>query len=246
MMKRLRVLSYNVHRCVGGDGVYSPHRIADVIRSFTPDVVALQELDVGHPRSGHADQPAEIAALLGMRHLFFPAIERANEHYGDAILTPHVLEPIRVGPLPTLPDRPRLERRGALWAAVRWQEVTVQVLNTHLGLNRRERLSQIESLLGPDWLGDPRCQSPRIFCGDFNAWPGTRAYALLRGSLQDPLAGRAALTRRATFPARWPLVQLDHVFLSNDFVVHRVEVPRTPLTRVASDHLPVVVEVSLA
>jgi endonuclease/exonuclease/phosphatase family metal-dependent hydrolase len=234
-------MTYNVHRCVGSDGVLAPERVAEVIRGYRPDVVALQELDVGRARSQHANQPALLAEMLGMQSLFFPAMEKQDEHYGDALLSPHELEKVHLASLPSPRGR---ERRGALWATLRWQGVTIHVFNTHLGLGPGERLTQIDHLLGEDWLCDPRCGGPRLVCGDFNAWPGTRAYARLRAALHDPLA--KIKMKRATFPARWPLVQLDHIFVSDEFIVHHVEIPRTPLTRVASDHLPLVVAVSLA
>ena len=39
-----RVATYNVHDCIGRDGVYSPSRIVEVLRSLEADVVALQEI----------------------------------------------------------------------------------------------------------------------------------------------------------------------------------------------------------
>jgi endonuclease/exonuclease/phosphatase family metal-dependent hydrolase len=237
-------MTYNVHRCVGGDGVLSPRRIAGVIDRFQPDVVGLQELDVGHARTGRHDQPRMIAEMLKMRCVFFPAIRAEDEHYGDAVLSRHPLELVRAGPLPTLPGRPGLERRGAVWVRVQVGSRSIQVINTHLGLLPRERLAQVEALLGPEWLGDARCRPPHVVCGDFNAWPGSRAYGWLAQRLRD---GQRSSTRgvRATWPARCPLLTLDHVFLSHEFTVHAARIPRTRLTRLASDHLPVIVEASL-
>jgi endonuclease/exonuclease/phosphatase family metal-dependent hydrolase len=245
----LRVLSYNVHRCIGGDGRLAPARIARVIARFDAHVVALQELDAGHHRTEYADQPALLAEMLQMGYLFFPALERTGpnhpEHYGDAILSRQPLTLVRAGRLPTLADRPDLELRGALWATIGWQGQTVHIVNTHLGINRRERIRQIDALLGPEWVGHPQCARPRIVCGDFNAWPGSYAYARLRRALRDAQVGRAGTRPRTTFPSRWPVLRIDHVFVSADVVVRRTQVPRTPLTRLASDHLPLLVEVSL-
>jgi endonuclease/exonuclease/phosphatase family metal-dependent hydrolase len=243
---RLRILTYNVHRCVGGDGVLAPARIAKVIALYQPDVVALQELDVGRARTRHGDQPGLIAGYLKMDHYFHPAFEFEDERYGDALLSRHPLHLVRAAPLPTLPHAAHLEQRGALWATVHWHGHAVQVLNTHLGLNRAERLAQVEALLGPAWLGDPACTAPRVLCGDLNAWPGTRAYGRLRRVLRDAQVRGAFTWPRYTYPARWPLLRLDHILHSPDVVVHHVTVPRTRLTRVASDHLPVLAEVSLS
>lgn len=237
-------MTYNVHRCLGSDGVYSPERIAHVIGRYEPDLVALQELDVGRARSGGHDQPAVLAALLKMDYCFHPAFARHDEHYGDALLSRLPMRLVRAGALPTLPHRPHLERRGALWVEVSWNGHTVQVLNTHLGLRPRERLAQVEALLGPEWLGHPSCVAPRILCGDFNAWPATRAYRRLRHVLRDAQDRPAPLTR-GTYPSRWPVLRIDHVFLSLWWRVRQVQVPRTRLTRTASDHLPLLVEIDL-
>jgi endonuclease/exonuclease/phosphatase family metal-dependent hydrolase len=119
----------------------------------------------------------------------------------------------------------------------------VQVLNTHFGLSGRERRAQAEALTGRDWLGHPRCVGPRVLCGDLNAWPRSPAYRRLGEALCDAQAGRGRAL--STFPSRWPLLRLDHVFHSPELRVREVRVPRTPLTRRASDHLPLLVELTL-
>jgi endonuclease/exonuclease/phosphatase family metal-dependent hydrolase len=240
----LRVMTYNVHRCIGTDGKLSPRRIARVISQYAPDVVALQELDIGHARSGFHDQPAVLAELLKMRYFFHPAIAGANEHYGDAILSRYPMRLIHTGPLPRGPVSPRVEPRGALWTEIEWQGRTLNVFNTHLGLRRRERLAQVEALLSTQWLAHPDCRSPRLLCGDFNAWPGAGAYQRLRQVLHDA-SQRCGLTGpRGTFPSLWPFLRIDHVFHDAGVTVQRAFIPRTTATRRASDHLPFLVEVS--
>ena len=143
-----RILTYNVHGCRGTDGELSPERIAAVIAAARPDVVALQELDVGRARSGGLDQAHDIARRLGMRFHFHPALQVAEERYGDAILSTLPLRLIKAGPLPGLPQPPQLEPRGALRVAVELGDGTaLQVITTHLGLSGRERLAQVEALL---------------------------------------------------------------------------------------------------
>jgi endonuclease/exonuclease/phosphatase family metal-dependent hydrolase len=235
-------MSYNVHSCVGCDSVLAPDRIAEVIALYQPDVVALQELDVARPRTGGADQPALIAGALKMHHHFHPALEIAGERYGDAILSRFPLRVVRAGPLPTLTKGIWPEPRGVLWVSVECDGGPVQVLNTHLGLSGRERAAQAETLLGPDWLGHPDCTEPRVLCGDFNAWPLSPAYRRLHDALPEAKERRGR--GLSTFPSRWPLLRLDHVFHSPDLAVSDVRVPRTRLTRLASDHLPLIVEVT--
>lgn len=240
-----RILTYNVHRCLGTDRRLSPKRIAEVIAVFEPDIVALQELDVGRIRSGGTDQAHEIAHQLGMSFHFHPALRVMEEQYGDAILTARPSTLVRAGALPGLPGLRELEPRGALWAAVDVGGIKLQVINTHLGLAARERLVQVEALLGPDWLGDPACQEPVVLIGDFNAVPRSRAYQRLARQLADAQCARPSPRPRATFPARLPVFRLDHAFVGRGIEVIHSFVPRTPLTRVASDHLPLVLDLRL-
>jgi endonuclease/exonuclease/phosphatase family metal-dependent hydrolase len=241
----LRVVTYNVHRCLGTDGQLSPQRIAEVIALFEPDLVALQELDVGRMRTGAVDQAYEVAHQLGMTFHFHPAFQVMEELYGDAILTPSPCTLVKAGPLPSLPGRLDLEPRGALWAAVEADGVTFQVINTHLGLPRRERLAQIEALLGPEWLGHEACRDPLILIGDFNTLPRSRAYRRLTRHLVDAQRAQPDPKPRPTFPARLPMLRIDHVFVSSGVEVASSAVPRTPLTRVASDHLPLVLDLRI-
>lgn len=225
------------------DGELSAGRIARVIEGCEPDLVALQELDVGRLRTRGADQARELAEALGMRLHFHPALREPGELYGDAILTAGPSALVKADALPGLADKPRLEPRGALWVAAGIEGGTVQILNTHLGLRRRERLAQVEALLGPEWLCDPRCRGAVVLAGDLNALPRSLAYRRLAGRLQDaPLVARAA---GATYPAYLPLLRIDHVFANEAVQVLGAEVVRSPLARVASDHLPLVVDFRL-
>jgi endonuclease/exonuclease/phosphatase family metal-dependent hydrolase len=228
-----------VRRCLGTDGLLSPRRIAEVIAAFEPDVVALQELDVGRVRTGAVDQAHEVAHQLGMSFHFNPSLRVMEELYGDAILTPRPCTLVKAGRLPGIGAR---EPRGALWAAVDAGGVTLQVINTHLGLTVRERLAQIETLLGPEWLGHPACQDPMILIGDFNTLPRSRAYRRLTRHLVDAQRAQPRPRPRPTFPSRMPILRIDHAFVGRGVEVVGSAVPRTPLTRVASDHLPLVLD----
>src|SRR4029079_17571195 len=87
------------------------------------------------------------------------------------------------------------EPRGVSWHAVEIDGRELQVVVTHLGLTRRERLAQIEALLGPLWMGDSRCAAPRLLCGDLNCRPGSPEHRRLEKEPGDaapvsPAAGR--------------------------------------------------------
>src|SRR5665213_1527222 len=149
-----RILTYNVHRCVGTDRRLDVGRVAAVIAAEAPDIVALQEVDVGRARTGGVDQAHQLAERLGMTSRFNAALKVEEELYGDAVLTALPERLIKAGPLPGYGRLPRLEPRGALWVAI---EVDggkeLQVINTHLGLVPREQQIQAAALTGDGWLG---------------------------------------------------------------------------------------------
>jgi endonuclease/exonuclease/phosphatase family metal-dependent hydrolase len=232
-------MTYNVHRCIGVDGHLSPARIAEVIARYAPDVVALQELDVARPHTGRLDQPRTLAALLEMRFHFLACVEPGEGQYGNAILSRQPVELVRAGALPR--RFPFAERRGAIWARIRVQQRRVQIINTHLGLSRRERLAQVGALLGPDWIGQAGCEAPLVLCGDLNAAPGSLVYRRLAARLRDAQRAQGWMWPAGTWPTIFPTVRIDHVFTSEDIGIEEVIVPRTELTRQASDHFPVVV-----
>jgi endonuclease/exonuclease/phosphatase family metal-dependent hydrolase len=241
----VRIMTYNVHSCIGMDGRVSPERIARIIARFEPDIVALQEIDVGRPRSGGVDQAGRIAELLEMTYYFHPAIHLEEERYGDAILTHLPLRLVKAQGLPGMRGKPQLEPRGAIWAAIDVGGTVLQIINTHLGLRRRERLAQVDALLGDAWLGHPDCDGPVILCGDLNALPLSPVCRRLRTRLRDAQQALQNHRPKATFFGRLPMVRIDYVFVGQELEVLGVEVARGARARLASDHLPLIVDLRL-
>ena len=85
----IRVASYNIHKCIGGvDRRYRPERIIEVLAHYSPDVVLLQEVDDGVPRSRRERQIDLLAKTLGYDHVAFQANVTLREGvYGDGILS---------------------------------------------------------------------------------------------------------------------------------------------------------------
>lgn len=237
---RLKILSYNVHSCIGTDRRLDPARVAEVIAAVEPDIIGLQELDVGRSRTGGIDQAHAIASLLQMEFHFHAALNVAEEQYGDAILTALPARMVKGASLPS-----HGEQRGALWVEIEAGEHKLQVFNTHLGLLGGDRMRQIGEILGESWMGAPDCQGkPKILIGDFNAIPLTATYKAVARQMADaPLL--SGMKPRATFPSRLPLLRIDHVFVSSEITPIATQVVSTPLSRQASDHLPLLVTVEL-
>jgi len=240
----VRVMTYNVHRCVGLDRRLAPERIAEIIAAEEPDVVALQELDVGRRRTRRVDQAHVIAQELEMAFHFQAAYRLAEEAFGDAIMSRLPMRLVHAGQLPRgLTNGRREPRRGALWVAVEAGGCELQVLNTHLSLFAKARLVQTETLLGPEWLAHPDCRAPVVLCGDFNAVPSSPVCRRLRERFKDvQIAVNGRRRPRKTWMSRVPLLRIDHVFVDFLTEVVSADVVDGELARVASDHLPLVVE----
>ena len=236
-----RILTYNVHRCVGMDGELDVARTARVIAQMRPDIVALQELDVMRARTGGVDQAHAIAELLGMSFHFHPAFRVEEESYGDAILTAAPMRVVRAGALPGSNAVRGLEPRGALWVKIDLGDIELDVVNTHLGLVPHEQRAQASALVSEAWMGHPDCTDPAILLGDLNATPKHATYRRLAERLRDA----QKVHRRhglKTFPSRFPMIRIDHVFISRSVTVTGVHAGHGALAREASDHLPLAVD----
>ncbi|MBN9030841.1 MAG: endonuclease [Rhizobiales bacterium 63-7] len=237
--KTVRILTYNVHSCIGTDRRLDIDRIAAAIAETGADIIGMQELDVGRARTGGVDQAHAIASKLRMDAHFHPALHVREERYGDAVLTALPMKLIRAAGLPSIG-----EPRGALWVEIDAHGTPLQLINTHLGLRRGERLAQVEALLGPDWLSHPDYSSAhRLLIGDFNSIPSSPAYRRLAAEIAD--VQPPVLRHRATFPSRFPVFRLDHIFASRGLACTQAQVIETSLARRASDHLPLVASFAL-
>ncbi|MEQ9411771.1 MAG: endonuclease/exonuclease/phosphatase family protein [Fuerstiella sp.] len=242
---RLRVMTYNAHRCVGLDGKCRPRRIADVIADADADLIALQEIDVHRSRTGHLDQTAEIAAQLGMYHRFFPVWSGDDGQYGLAILSRYPFSPVREHILTEADLAKGREARGAMWGSIETESGPVHFLNTHLGLRTRERQRQSDELLSARWMNDLQTKEPVILAGDLNAGPKSAVMRKLTRHLRCVQLVAEDHRPQRTFASMLPLRRIDHILVSRHFHVSTVAVPRTHVSTRASDHLPVCAEVVL-
>lgn len=241
----LRIMTYNTHSCIGMDGKLSPRRIARVIARHAPDIIALQELDVGRSRTGGMDQAHLIAKYLQMEFHFHPTIRMKEGLYGNAVLTHLPMRPVKAKRLPGLQNKPHIEPRGAIWVAIEVNGTEIQFITTHLGLRPNERQAQARALLGADWLSHPDCRGPVILCGDFNALPSSPVCLKLRDHLNDAQIELTSHIPKSTFFGRYPFARIDHVFVDPGIEVVNIEVPGTELANVASDHLPLIAELRI-
>jgi len=137
------------------------------------------------------------------------------------------------------------EKRIAIWMQAETDLGSVHVLNSHFGLGGNERQLQAELLIGPTWLGSIAPNEPAILLGDFNSVRISRAHRLIAGYLRD--VGTLVRPARAfrTFPTRFPSLAVDHIFVNAALHPTQLRVHRTPLARLASDHFPLVCELTI-
>ncbi|MEO6598025.1 MAG: endonuclease/exonuclease/phosphatase family protein [Planctomycetota bacterium] len=245
MTLTIRLVSWNVHKCVGGlDRRYDPARIAAVLAAAEPDVVLLQEVAQNARRYRNERQVDVLADALGMPHRSYFVNVRFGPHrgeYGNAILS---RSPIAATENVDLTIEGR-KARSVQHAELRLPTATgghrtLHVFNLHLGLSEAERRKQLGRFLESRPLLSIQARTPTLVAGDFNDVWGT-----LGGRLLAP-SGFVGPTRRLrTFPAYAPVRALDSLFVRGDLDLVRLERPRTALSRMASDHLPLLAELRL-
>lgn len=240
----LRVMTYNIHSCVGTDGKLRVERIARVINQFDPDLIAVQEVDCHRLRTRHHDQAKLLADQLKMTHVFHAMFEEERERYGIAIFARFPFELVKSGFLTEANPRLLTEARGAIWVKVDFAGKSLHFINTHFGLGRDERHRQADELLGPRWLGQVPDTEPVVLCGDLNSNGRSGPYRKLRSRLLDVQREAPGHEPQPTFSSMLPLMRIDHIFVSPHFRVESVERPVTSVSRVASDHLPLGAELA--
>lgn len=226
----LRVASYNVHGFVGTDGRRSVARVARVLRELDAQVIALQEVEF---EAGEAapEPVAILAELTGFRAVGAP-IDRHGQPFGNALLTT----------LPVLESRriclayPACEPRTALEVRIETGSRPLRVIATHLGLRPGERRYQVRRIL-EHVSHDER--SLTVLVGDFNEW------FLMGRPLRWLHArfGRSPAVR--SFPSRFPLLALDRIWAHPQQALRGVHAYVGGDARCASDHLPLLAELSL-
>jgi endonuclease/exonuclease/phosphatase family metal-dependent hydrolase len=226
----IRLVSYNVHRCVGSDRLCDPGRVASVLREIDADVIALQELDASHWFADGVDQLSVLAEETGFAAVPGITLQSERGHYGNGVLTRLPLLSISQHDLSV----PGLEPRGAIELTLDAHGKPLGIINTHLGLRRRERRAQLRALARIIEKADVERV---VLLGDLNEWvPG--ALKLLGGAL-------TATRRLPTFPARRPVLALDRVLARPASCVGSTRVHRSATAMVASDHLPIVASITL-
>jgi endonuclease/exonuclease/phosphatase family metal-dependent hydrolase len=230
-MPPIRVVTYNIHGCVGLDRRYDPARIAAVLSEIDADIACLQEVDAR--RGGlRAEQAAYLGEATGRQVILGAAHHRGR--FANAILTRFPALAARTIDLAV----PRYEPRGAIDVDLLIGGRILRVMATHFGLHAGERRLQANRLVAA--LGEPAGTNrvpPHavLLVGDLNEWRGRNGGGI---RALDRCLGPSAMPR--TFPSWMPVLPLDRIYALGPAVLSEIEVCRSPLARVASDHLPLI------
>ncbi|BBY62999.1 endonuclease/exonuclease/phosphatase family protein [Mycolicibacterium helvum] len=254
----MRMATFNIlHGRSVDDGQVSLERLSACIRRLDVDVLALQEVDVGQPRSSLADLTAIAAAAMdAVSHRFVAAIagtpgatwmaatgaeQPGTAAYGIALLSRYPAiswQELRLPripvPLPVyLPGARRVqilheEPRAAMAVQLDTPLGVMTVANTHLSFVPGWNHVQLKRLIR-DLRGLP---GPRVLMGDLN----------MSAPARGRRTGLRPLAAAPTFPLHYPDRQLDHILIDHDdLVATDVCTPALPI----SDHRPLVIDVSL-
>ena len=222
--KPLRIASYNMRKARGLDQIYAPERIIQVINGLGADVVALQEAD-----HRLRDRPTALPRSMIETETDFQLIEVAKSevsigHHGNAVLARKSMGEAHAQRI----ELPGLEPRGAV--RVDFQHVSVMAV--HLGLLRSNRRMQLQAIR-------KACnEKTTVIAGDFNEWRKRRGL--------EPLADRFGIHAPGqSFHARRPGAALDRIALSEGLELRDAGVEETPLSKRASDHLPIWADVRI-
>jgi endonuclease/exonuclease/phosphatase family metal-dependent hydrolase len=226
----LTIATYNIHDAVGSDHVFAPDRVAVVLKELDADIIALQEIGA---HAGGMDVIEALRATTGYTAIAAPTRHRGAGDYGNCLFTRFaVTETTRLD----LTFRTR-EARGAIDVLLDCGGAPLRVIATHLGLRPAERRAQIQLLLQ---VLESQVVAPTVLMGDLNEW-------FLWGR---PLRWLHAHFEKApappTFPARWPLLALDRIWVEPRALLLRTWVHATAAARAASDHLPLVARIGSA
>jgi endonuclease/exonuclease/phosphatase family metal-dependent hydrolase len=237
-MIRLKIATYNIHKCVGIDRKYSPERIVDVLREIDADVVALQEVvchSLGHKRDHQAEfisEELEMDFRLGENRL------HKGGEYGNVVLSRFPIADHKNYDITVKKYEPRGCQRAEIDLGAGGR---LQFVNLHMGTSYFERRLQVHRLLASHVLEDPTIVGRRIVAGDFNEWTKGMTTKLFRSNFRG-IEPKLHLGKNRTYPGIMPLVHLDHIYFDDDFRLLNAHLHRSRTALFASDHLPIVAE----
>lgn len=237
-MRHFRIATYNIHKARGMDGRTRIDRILKVLLAVDADIIALQEVINHADRSPEDHQACYLAGNLGYHFTVGETRRHRYAVYGNVTLSRWKFERVHAIDLSVQGREPR----GALRTDIRAGGELLHIFNVHLGTAIRERRTQAR-LIDEHLLKALDVSGHRIVMGDFNDWNhGLVTQTLSEEFHLTDLAAHVPRTR--AYPALLPLLHLDHIYLDHELEIEKAHFHRDRLSLLASDHLPLVADVS--
>lgn len=232
---QITITSYNVHKCVGVDGIFSPERIIEVIKECNADILALQEIDKRFGAREGLINPYHLYKATGLHYAPIETTKPSSfGWHGNAIFYKD-MELIDIEQI----HLPGVEPRGALFAIFKKEHVSFCIVAAHFGLLHKCRKSQVKMILN---ILSQKYNMPAFLLGDLNDWRSSKKSALHGLSSHFNLPNKLP----PSFPARYPILSLDKIYASNKAMILYTKVPSSELSRKASDHRPIIACVDLS
>jgi endonuclease/exonuclease/phosphatase family metal-dependent hydrolase len=208
----LNVLTFNIHSGLGPHGL-GLEQVAREIESWDPDIVLMQEVDRFRNHSQGIDEPAWLAARLGMDSSSGMNFSYGRGQIGNATLSRFPIVDETNTYLPNQPGLPNVKQRGLLRTEIKVGETVVSIYNTHLQPAYDSlKLSQMQ-VVGRAVAADPQ---PKLLGGDFNAVSSSRVMSVARPVLDDAWESVGA-GPDGTSPGAHR-ARIDHLLYSSPFV----------------------------
>ena len=220
-------------------------KIAALIKSHAPDIVAFQEIDQSSHWNKHIDLLKHIQDETGYQYsehgIHNTRFGRKSLRYGNAFLSKHPILKCQVFPF----GERTVGEKGFMEARIQVGDRQIDIINLHLDFrSRRMRISQTESIVEriKGFVAKDGANPP-IICGDFNT--GSKAFSdavrqfLIRSAQHVKYTYHPQNER--TFPAHFPYKGLDFVLAPEPYSVCHARAIKS----FASDHLPVLVDFRL-
>jgi endonuclease/exonuclease/phosphatase family metal-dependent hydrolase len=247
------------HAGAGHDNVFDLDRTEATLRALDADVIGLQEVDVHWgARSEWRDLITELANRLGMRAGFAPIYDfdppapgQPRRQYGLAVLSRAPILSVQNHDLTRLstqdPEAGPMPMPGFLEAVIQADGARLHFYVTHLDYRADPTLRRIEVDETLDLLAQDPADANQVLAGDLNAEPQAPELSRLWPVMTDAwTAAPRTSGNPLTYPAQAPVKRIDFVTVSEGVGVLGAEVPADPALVAASDHRPVVADLTLA
>ena len=246
---KIKIVTYNIHRAIGLDRRFKPQRIIDILNDIDADVVLLQEVDEGVPRSRELNLAKEISQACGYPYYALGHnVSLRKGYYGNATLSRFPI--LRERNINLTIDNKK--RRGCQHTTLSIENNKTHkefdVFNLHLGLSAKERQKQAGILFHSSEYKNLSAKMPCIVAGDFNDWRSLLRALFIEGMdflcATDKTTGKGEVAVK-TFPSFAPRGGLDRIYYKGKIKHLKLSRYKKKIAKIASDHLPVSAEFEL-